>query len=279
MMNVLPLVLMLILMIAVITVEKLEKFKSVVLLEHQYQIYLKEKEREALNLHQARLYKEPATSQRQLPFRLFVDLKARQGKPEQFKQLRQITVDLIKILYERTSFYKELESQRPGFVNEMLDDLMASTEKLSDADKIKRIEEIQRVRLEDPVLQQAFYHMLKGSSTKQEMTMLQTGGREGENIPLSERNQEKGYYSLLDFIKYEDVAIVVQLASRELLLAIFGNEEVVEAIILKRKELSKNPPHDAESQFTNAFKGKQKPGINDELLDFKITKTDKSSYD
>ncbi|WP_042279597.1 hypothetical protein [Candidatus Protochlamydia sp. R18] len=275
-MNVLPLVLMLILMTAVITVEKLEKFKSTVIVQRQYQLYLEEDEREALNLHQRNLYAEYEPSQRQLSFTMFFNKKNREKNPEVFRQIRQITEDLIKVLYGQAAFYKKLESQRPNFVHEMLDDFMAAADKLNKINKIRQIEDIQRIRLEDPVLQQAFYHILKGTITKKKLKELQTKEGTDEKIALSQRNQEKGYYSLLNFIKHtEKPQIEIQLASRELLLAIFGNEEIVEAILIKRNEKSA----DIGAQFIEAFKGKQKPGISNELLNFKLTKTDKKPYD
>lgn len=273
-MNILPLVLILLLMLSVITVEKFEKVKSLVIVQHHYQKYLAETERKAFNDRQAKLAKKNSPSQRQLIFTYFYDKKFREGNPEQAKEIRLVAVELMKILYGHTSFYKAMENKRANFIDELLDEFSTAADALNTNEKIRRIEDIQRVRLADPELQEAFYHMLKGTIGKKELLLLK------KDHPLSLRNEEKGYLPLLDFLKHQKAnpKIVVQLASRELLKAVFGKEDIVEAIIQKRNELDPKSG-DASAQFANEFKGKQRAGISDVLLDFKITSTDKSGYD
>ncbi|MBA2368496.1 MAG: hypothetical protein H0V82_05670 [Candidatus Protochlamydia sp.] len=273
-MNILPLVLVLLLMLSVITVEKFEKVKSLIIVQHHYQKYLSETERKAFNDRQTKLAKKNQPSQRQLIFTYFYDKKFREAHPEQSKEIRFLTVELMKILYGHTSFYKTMENKRSNFIDELLDEFIAAADALNENEKVKRIEDIQRVRLADPELQEAFYHMLKGTISKKELKLLK------KDRPLTPRNEEKVYLPLLDFLKHqrEKPKIMVHLASRELLTAIFGKDDIVEAIIQKRSELDpKN--NDASTQFANEFKGKQKSGISDALLDFKITATDKSGYD
>ncbi len=271
-MNILPFVLALLLVLSVVTVEKLEKFKSLMAVQHEYQFYLDKLDRKALNEHQKNMGKwSKATSQRQLSFSFFYEKSLRDG--EKTRQVRQITVDLIKVLYGDAAFFKELESRRPNFIDEMLDDFIASAEKLIEAENIRRIEEIRRIRLSDPELQHAFYLMLKGTTTLEQLQEMQQNTDSDEKKPLSGRNREKGYLSLLDFLKHEknNPVIKIRHAPRELLLAIFGKEEIVEAILARRKELDPKKTPDASMQFASEFKGKQKPGISDELLDFNIT--------
>lgn len=267
-MNILPFVLALLLVLSAVSVEKLERFKSLMAVQHAYQFYLDQLDRKALNEHQKNMGKwSKATSGRQLSFSYFYLKEMREG--EKAKQMRQITVDLIKVLYGEAAFFKALESRRPHFVDEMLDDFIASADQLTDVEKIRRIEEIRRIRLSDPELQHAFYQMLKGTTTREQWHDMQCG----EKKMLSDRNREKGYFSLLDFLKHEknNAAIKIRHAPRELLLAIFGKEEVVEAIVARRKELNPKNTPDASVQFASEFKGKQKPGISDELLDFNLT--------
>jgi hypothetical protein len=273
-MNILPLVLVLLLMLSVITVEKFEKVKSLIIVQHHYQKYLSEVERKAFNDRQIKLAKKNPSSQRQLIFTYFYDKKFREGHAEQAKEIRFVTVELMKILYGHTSFYKTMDNKRSNFIDELLDEFIAAADALRANEKIRRIEDIQRVRLADPELQEAFYHMLKGTISKNELSLLKN------DRPLSLRNEEKGYLPLLAFLKHqkENPKIVVQLASRELLRAIFGKDDIVEAIIQKRNELDPKSG-DASTQFANEFKGKQRSEISDTLLDFKITATDKSGYD
>ena len=273
-MNILPLVLVLLLMLSVITVEKFEKVKSLIVVQHQYQKYLAEMERKTFNDRQIKLAKKNSPSQRQLVFTYFFDKKLREGQPEKTKEIRSVTVDLLKILYGHAAFYKAMENKRSNFIDELLDEFTSAADALNANEKIRRIEDIQRVRLADPELQEAFYHMLKGTTDKKQLALFK------KDNSLSMRNEEKAYLPLLDFLKHqkENPKIVVQLASRELLIAIFGKEDIVEAIIQKRNEV--NPKSgDASTQFANEFKGKQKSGISDAILDFRITATDKSGYD
>lgn len=269
-MNILPLVLVLLLMLSVLTIEKLEKFQSLAAVQKQYQVYLAESERQAFNERQKRLYKEHIPSQRQLSFTSFFEKKERESKPEQFKQIRLIVADLIRNLYSEAAFFKNLEAKRPNFIDELLDDFIASADRLSEKDKIRRIEDIRRIRLSDPELQLVFYHMLKGTITKEKLNRLK------ENRILPPQDLLKSYVSLLTFLKHDSrPTISIQHSSRELLMAIFGKAEIAEAIMTKRNEL--NTP-DASAQFANEFKGKQRAGISDDLLDFSISLTDKTPY-
>ena len=72
--------------------------------------------------------------------------------------------------------------------------------------------------------------------------------------------------------------IVVQRAPREILKAIFVSDEVVEAIIVKRNELAAHKDDGSEAAFKDEFNGKRRPGLDDELLNFKISEGDKSEY-
>lgn len=259
-MNALPLVMGLIFILTIMTVEKYEKFQNNYIVQHAYQIYIDKKDRAVINRRQELLRDsktEETNSQRQLSFRSFV-VKGTDRESEMYKQNRQIIVDLIKGLYGHTTFYLELEQKRPQFVEEILDGLMTATSSLSEQGKMKRIEDISRIQLIDPELQEAYYKMLKGTMTRRELI---------EN-PLLRANP-KSYRSLLDFIHFNNFRdIKVHLASRELLKAIFEEDELVEKIIQKRKELAKVRNSDF-AQFQE-FKGKQRVGISDAMLNFDI---------
>lgn len=258
-------------MLSVITIEKLEKYKALSIVQKEYQTYLAEMDRYVFNQRQKKMYASDSTSQRQLSFRLFFNKKAREAHPEKMKQIRFILIELMKGLYSEAAFYKELEQKRPQFLDELLDDFIVAADRLTDKDKIRRIEDIRRVRLADPELQETFYHMLKGTVRKDQLE---------KSTPLTERNRQKTYLSLLHFLHIKDEQkISVQRSSRELLQAIFGREELVEAIIAKRNELDAQKDPQAGAQFAQEFKGKQKGGISDDLLDFRISSTDKTPYD
>lgn len=275
-MNIIPLVLALVLMLSVLTIEKLEKFKNQTIVQNQYQLFFQKGEREVFNQRQKKLYHWSETSHRQLTFRYFLDQNARKSNFNAAKQFRFLIIDLMKILYGDASFYKNLEKNRPNFIEEMLDAIQNAADEAPQG-MIKRVEDIARIHLEDPELQKAFYFMLKGSITRDELYKI---------TDISPRIKEKAYVSILTFINYngkaekEDSArIIVQLAPREILKAIFQKDEIVESIIVRRNELAANKNSGSQQAFENEFKDKRRPDIEDKLLDFRITSTGKREYD
>jgi hypothetical protein len=272
-MNVLPFVIALLLILSVVTIEKFEGFKNSIIIQKEYQTHMEEKERKAFNLRQENLADihqiDTPTSQRQLNFRYFIDKESRKhGRDGEMKQIRQINSDLMKVLYGHTTFFQDLEQKRPNFTNEILDALIVATDKLSKKNKIRTIEEISRIELEDEELQEAFYKMLKGTVTKQE---LRESEEKNPNFFEDLKNHRKNYLSYLTFIHFDKSSTIkVRFASKELLTAIFGEEELVDTIIEKRKELCAQ--ENADATLFEEFRGKQKNGIADALLDFSIKK-------
>lgn len=268
-MNILPLVLALVLMLSVLTVERLEKFKNQTAVQKEYQLFLKEGERVVFNKRQKKLFGESDKDIRQLSFRFFIDKKARERDANVTKQYRVLMIELMKIVYGEAAFFKNLEKKRPNFLEEML----TAIEKAADAapeKAIKRIQDIARLNLDDPELQDAFYHMLKGSVTREKSKAIKK---------ISPRTQAKAYVSLFNFINYEGKSatprIEIQHAPQEVLKAVFVSDEVVDAIIAQRNKLAKTEDKTA---FENEFKDKRRSGIDDKLLDFKISNADKTGY-
>ena len=272
-MNILPLVLALVLMLSVLTVERLEKFKNQTIVQREYQIFLKESERVVFNQRQKLLFKKSEKNLRQLSFRFLVDKKLRDKDENAAKQYRMLMIELMKIAYSEAAFFKNMEKKRSNFLEEMLN----AIEKAADATEgkmIKHIQDIARLNLEDSELQEAFYHMLKGTIARKKL-------KEIESITPSMK--EKAYVSLFTFINYDgkkdSPKIEVQLAPSEILKAVFVNDETVDAIILRRTELAKEENKSAsKTTFENEFKDKRRPGLDDKLLDFKISTSDKTDY-
>lgn len=291
-MNILPLVLALLLILSVLTVEKYEKFKNTIFVQKQYELAIENQDRKYYNKAQEAMLKgnkEKNVSYRQLSFRPFIDKKLREPQYlEKYNQIRQITIDLIKVLYGHAAFYQEMQDKRPGFVEELLDAIQRATEK-EEVNNIKRIDDIVRINLDDEELQEAFYHMLKGTIDKNEYKkMLKEENTSDQTIPPL--NKKKLYFPLLTFLNYDGekgdyskCRIELRLASREVLLAIYGNPELVEDLISRRIELSKLAKKSGTvgptAQFKEEFENKQKPGIKEDLLDYSITATSKKDRD
>lgn len=276
-MNILPLVFTLILILSVLTIEKMDRFKNKVIIQNEYEQAINEGENLVFNLRQRRLYGESSISHRQLTFRPFIHKKLRDEKPEKYKQIRQITIDLIQVLYGHTKFYKKMEQKRPQFVSQLIDAIQDKCDQM-DEKCFKRIDDVARIKLDDPVLQEVFYRMLKGTIGKEE-------SKKPENLSIL--GNEKTYFPLLTYFSYEELTtkkgldnkIKLGLAPRELLLAIYGNQDLVEKLISLRIELTahlnkKLKKDEAMAKFQAEFDGKQKPGITD-ILDYEITTTEK----
>jgi hypothetical protein len=271
-MNILPLILALVLMLSVLTVEKLEKFKNQAIIQREYQLFMQDVERQVFNQRQLTLYKISQKSLRQLSFRFFVDKKLHNKDLNVSKQYRMLMIELMKIVYGEATFFKNLEKNRPGFLEEMLD----AIEKAADAESgemIKHIRDIARLNLEDPELQEAFYHMLKGTIAREKLKEIES---------LTPRLKEKAYVSLFTFINYDGKEnlprIVIQLAPREILKAVFVTDEIVDAVIVRRNELAASEDSGATAAFENEFKDKRRVGLDDKLLNFKISSSDKTPY-
>ena len=78
-MNILQLVLALVLILTVLTVEQLEKFKNQTIIQKEYQHFLSASEGEVFNKRQKRMFKISERSLRQLSFRYFFDKEAREA--------------------------------------------------------------------------------------------------------------------------------------------------------------------------------------------------------
>jgi hypothetical protein len=277
-MNILPLILALALMLSILTIEKMEKLKNQMIVQKEYQNFLLVSERQVFNKRQKRLFEDYDKDMKQLSFRYLVDKEARKNNEKVAKQYRILLIELMKNLYGEATFFKELEDKRAQFLEEMLN----AIEKAADqAPKklINRVEDITRLDLEDPDLRKAFYHILKGTGPRQKLEKDKETEKE-----IEEPIKEKMYPSLFLFINYNGKKgtpqIEVQKAPREILKAVFDKDEIVESIIVKRAELAKSKDNGASAAFKNEFMNKRRPGIDDQLLDFKITENAKTTlYD
>lgn len=274
-MNILPLILALVFMLAVLTIEKLEKFKNSSIVQKEYQHYLLMSERVVFNHRQELLghwgYDKDV---KQLSVRYLFDKNARDRNLNEAKQYRLLLTELMKIVYGEAAFYKEIESRRPKFLDEMLSAIEKVTED-SEKKLVKQAKDLAQLDLKDPELQNAFYHMLKGTMPREEWKKM---------VDPTPRKASKAYPSLLAYIningKDESPTIRVAQCPREVLKAIFVSDEVVEAIIEKRMTLGgKGRDSGNNEAFKREFMNKRRPGIDEKLLNFKLADQPSPVYD
>jgi hypothetical protein len=130
--------------------------------------------------------------------------------------------------------------------------------------------------------------MLKGSVDKVAAPVEEPeeSARAAAFEPSRSYNPERGYSALLDFITIErnKLKIRVFLASPQLLMALFGNENTVRNIIETRYELYRQlvneeiTPEAGKMEFQGQFQNQQLPEVPPEMLDFGISKTNPNRY-
>lgn len=272
-MNILPLVLALVLILSVLTIEKLEKFKNQMIVQKEYHTFLEKGERQVFNQRQKDLFGSNQKDLHQVSFRFLLNQKAREKDPQAAKQYRLLAMELMKVLYGEAFFFRNMERERPQFLEEILNAIEKAADEVPKG-MISGVQALAHLDLGDPQLQRVLYHMLKGTMTREGLK----GMKE-----MSPEMKEKAYVSLFNFINYNGKdsvpKIIVQRSPREVLKAVFVSDDVVNAILARRNELAASGDSGAKVAFENEFKDKRRHDIDDKLLDFSISSSDKSEYD
>ncbi len=286
-MNVLIFVMSMLMLLVMITYGRLESFRSYSFVQVKFKEYMEHSERDYINESAVNRYRstvatrtektekeqrEKSKASAKLSFNLFVDKQERDANQQKMETHLNAARSLIGFLYGNQPFYQELEAKRPNFVTEMLSALIVQSETMP---KISKVKELATVDLKDPELNDAFTRMLKGAYEEPPK------GKEKRPIRL-----EDGYYPLLDFITVGKgkLELRVFLASRQLLMAVYGNPALVDEIVRVRYQLYKNfkdkviDKNQAGEEFKNAFGNSALPFIPENFLNFDVSKTNPNGY-
>lgn len=286
-MNVLMFVMSILMLLVMITYGRLESFRNYSFAQVKFKEYMEHSEREYLNEAAVQRYRntvatrsektekekrEKSKGSPKLSFNLFVNKGERDANPQKLETHLNVARSLIGYLYGDQPFYKELEAGRPNFVTEMLTALIAQSETLP---KITKAKELATVDLNDSQLNDAFTRMLKGAYVEPL--------KEEEKRPVKLKD---GYYSLLDFITVGNnkLEMRVFLASRQLLMAVYGNPALVNEIVRVRYQLYKNvvakvmTAEQAREEFKAAFGNQALPFVPGNFLNFDVSKTNPNQY-
>lgn len=287
-MNVLLFVMSMLMMLVLITYGRLENFRNYAFVQVQFKEYMEKAERAYINEEAVKRYKNtPATKSEKtenqsreknaasskLSFNLFVDKKERDGNQSQLEIQIAITRNLMQYLYEDQPFYKEMEAKRSNFLNEIIIALIRESETLP---QLKKTKEIATIDLKDPELNDVFTRMLRGAYEKP-----------GPKEVKRPYKLNKGYYSLLDFITLDKnkLKLRVFLASKHLLVALYGSPQIVEDVLKTRYDLYRSVKDNvmdatsASTEFQQAFGNSQLPYVSPDLLDFGVSKTNPKGYE
>lgn len=279
-MNVLPLVLLLLLVLSMLSMQQVENFKNRGTIKKEFQDFLLYKARKDLNLNNKILYSnEYYDKTHRINFNFLLQSPTQDSI--EVKQLKLIIKNLMVELYGHTTFFQKLKEKRPEFIDELLEQLIekAREEELT---LNGEIENLAHVELTDKELQNVFYQMIKGSmDNRDHVEKYRAAGT---------RNEGETYLSLLSFLsakanegyRERPAMIPIYITPKEILLAIYADEQTVKGILAKRKEVwpRKSTFKGAKTtEFTNFMKAQEKKqGITDTVLDFTVTTTNPENY-
>ena len=184
------------------------------------------------------------------------------GEDSQFTE--QLLKDLIIHLYEKQTFYQELLKLRPELPSEIVGGLVNGVKERGKS--FKKIEELANIDLNDPILSEAFYKMLKG------FTLPSKGSKE---------TNESGYPSLTCYLSAKGSSkIRAYLAPRALLDILFNDPHTVNELMQLRVKIYQDliaeritKIEEGNALFAETFSNKLNPQIPQDKVDFSVSKT------
>lgn len=270
-MNIILLIFAFISTISLITYAQLANLRELAAVRKEYACYMETEERAAFIKAQNKLYEEyhregtknedpkpsPVSASRKL--NLYSFLYAQEDS------IRSYTIDtllknLLDILYQEQTFYIELKEKRPHFIEELIQKLKNGLKKDEKFD-LEKPANLCNIELYDEELQYFLALILSGTQT-------QCG-------------ETEGIHSLEPLIETKKtvLAIRIQLTSKEMLLAIYRNLQIVDEILAKREELQRIVKKDlsqkttASQQFKDLYENLIPQGFDPSFFNFEITST------
>lgn len=234
---------------------------------------------------------------------LLINQKEREKSQEAYIKTRELTKLLMTYLYGETDFFKEMIAKRSNFLDDILNEIQHGAEQIPQEQKIINPAGLLNLNFADQELHLIFYKMMTGlpdgiseppASSKKNLNVEETNLDTDDEIDASVESEEAhasaGYVSLMDYITVRPTTTLrVFLASRPLLLSIYGDEYIVNNVIEKRQELyrklkSQDEGVDAlkkelSKEFQNEFGVVGKASEFKVILDFSVTKTDPKKYE
>ena len=254
--------------------------------------------------------KNPAPKKNEANSRIGIGLlfnSDREAKGKDWEQTKALLKNLMRTLYKDQSFYIKLEEKRPNFVDDLVRSITQTVDELPKDVKPKQAAGLGNLKLPDPQLDRVLYKMLHGASYVNVLTDEQKRTQEQKNSfgfkenlsdadveaasneeessdDVDEYKSPEGYFSLLDFVNSgSKPKIRVYLAPKEVLQAVFNDPGTVNSVIEERQRLYQQADSDGAIEqlsevFKNQFMKLKDPSIEDETLNFTISKTNPKYY-
>lgn len=197
---------------------------------------------------------------------------------EESKAAKSLLKQLIVTLYGTKTFFLEAGMDTTK-IDALVELMFRNAKELANKNYLKDIKVLANVGLNNEIYQEVLYKMLKGTAVDQQ-----------NDDPLFKK--ANNYKSLCQFVRFQrrikNPAIMsVYLAPNELLVALFQDPDVVANILARRKEFFKKLQADTEKKiheeqlatdFANEFQSQIPVGIDKNLIDFKVSRTDPNKY-
>ena len=202
--------------------------------------------------------------------------KSGEQKTDEAKWTKKLLIGTILELYGDKKFFKDANMTAKR-VEEMINLLFQSALDTPTKDFHKSPHALSNVHLNDPILQEVFYKIMKG------------------NIPPKGAisSKKENYPSLADYIRFEKKGYIMSLylAPKELLMALFEDESLVEELLhlrtkiyaeqqraTKQKKANNKDPQanqnselDTLKQEFDSYRSKLPSGMPPHLVDFTIS--------
>lgn len=247
------------------------------------------------------------TSIGRLSFHLLLRKTDREQYSNEYQQIRQLAKRLMNVLYGKHPIFIEIAAKRPNYMDEILDEIQSASEKFTEKEQIKETLALSNLEFIDRDLHHTFFLMMRGTPEQREkkepidkemeLEPIDTDDEEDHASESKESTSKGGYISLTDMISVKNVfKIRVFLASKPLLLAIYGDSSAVENVVEKRAEIyrqlrrsgadgnaSSKELQTLQTSLTKEFENEcSRLGLSEEfrpILDFTVSKTNPSRYE
>lgn len=245
-MNVLPIVISLILLMAALTYHQMDSFLTRSVLRLEALCTLQNASQESTNQRQLQLYEKSEVKSgktkeqngkvdalKSINLTLFANAAKKDIGPD--LQIHEILLKrLIAVLYGDRPFFQEAEQRRPDLIEELTAKIFEKLqEKVSENKGLRKVEKLANLQLDDPELELIFAKMLAPVQTPESFAA-ECASKEAKPV-------KKRYYpTLLDFVTFasgESKPYRVWLMPKELLLAVYQDPQVVSELMETRKAL------------------------------------------
>lgn len=290
-------------MLALLTYGRLDMYRSFIVTQGEFERYMVEDERSAINSGAQQWYdwtsltqknggpKKPAPrdASPKLPISWLFPTEGAKSNPELDGAYKELLKKLINGIFGNQKKFKEALEKNSNLVDDLIQAMQAAGNKMAMEKKfIKTTDGLENLELDNQSLQDIYYWMIKGyqkikPNTHQNQTVEVGDREEPADNQAEEHVHKEGTISLLDFLTVNPAKtkIRVFLASRPVLLTLF-DPSTVDEIMQTRIELYHQVRNEKEHQnVSEQFKQKfaTRTNVPEAILDFTVTATDPRNYE